>query len=67
MTQGDKLTPSEKRKRSNKVGELRTVQFARPDIELQHRMIPCTLNPRDFTEWLLLAINIAMAYREDIA
>jgi hypothetical protein len=31
-------------------------------------MIPCTLkNPRDFTERLLvLAINIATAYREDI-
>jgi hypothetical protein len=43
------------------------VQFARPDIELQHGMIPCTLNPGDFTEWLLLsAVNIAMAYREDI-
>jgi hypothetical protein len=30
-------------------------------------MIPCTLNPGDFTEWLLLAVNsIATAYREDI-
>jgi hypothetical protein len=29
-------------------------------------MILCTLNPRDFTERLLSAINIATAYREDI-
>jgi hypothetical protein len=43
------------------------VQSARHDIELQHGMVPCTLNPRDFTEErLLLASNIAMAYREDI-
>jgi hypothetical protein len=42
------------------------VQSAQPDIELQHGMIPCTLNPRDFTERLLLAVNIATVYREDI-
>jgi hypothetical protein len=42
------------------------VQSARPYLEPQHGMIPCTLNPGDFTEWLLSAINIATAYREDI-
>jgi hypothetical protein len=42
------------------------VQSARPYLEPQHGMIPCTLNPRDFTERLLLAVNIATAYREDI-
>jgi hypothetical protein len=35
------------------------VQSARPDLELQHGMIPCTLNPRDFTKRLLSAVNIA--------
>jgi hypothetical protein len=29
-------------------------------------MIPCTFNPRDFTEWLISAINIATAYRKDV-
>jgi hypothetical protein len=42
------------------------VQSARHDIELQHGMIPCTLNPRDLTERLLSAVKIATAYREDI-
>jgi hypothetical protein len=43
------------------------VQSARhADIELKHGMIPCTLNPRDFTERLLSAVNIATAYREDV-
>ena len=42
------------------------VQSARPDLELQHGMIPCTLSPRDFTKRLLSAVNIATAYREDI-
>jgi hypothetical protein len=42
------------------------VQSARHDIELQHGMILCTLNPGDFTERLLSAVNIATAYRKDI-
>jgi hypothetical protein len=29
-------------------------------------MIPRTFNPRDFTERLISAVNIAMANREDI-
>jgi hypothetical protein len=29
-------------------------------------MILCTFNPRDFTERLVLGVNIATAYREDI-
>jgi hypothetical protein len=29
-------------------------------------MIPCTFNPRDFTERLISAVNIATTYREDV-
>jgi hypothetical protein len=42
------------------------MQSARSYVEPQHDLMLCTFNPKDFTERLIAAINIAMTYRDDI-
>jgi hypothetical protein len=40
------------------------MQSARNYIEPQHDLMSCTFNPKDFTERLIAAVNIATTYRE---
>jgi hypothetical protein len=51
-----------------KVEDLRTIECSPLDMisSRARRMIPCTFNPRDFTEQLISAIIIAMENREDV-
>jgi hypothetical protein len=42
------------------------MQSAQSYVEPQHDLMLCTLNPKDFTERLIAAVNIAMKYQDDI-
>ena len=42
------------------------MQPARSYVEQQHDLMLCTFNPKDFTERLIAAVNIATTYRDDI-
>jgi hypothetical protein len=49
------------------VEDRRTIERVRSILcRAAHNLMSCTFNPRDFTERLVSAVNIATAYRKDV-